>query len=144
LYDPFEEVEQPEEMNPLAVTTRQLSRAMLWDMVGENLTTDPVHYKQSPASPDVTDMEYEEMLARKVSLNAFGAAFPLLCQIASDTASHVLTCEDTKLQALSDDERMLFRYHNYKLGTAITVAVITHMLQNGLITYGDPYELLGK
>lgn len=144
MYDPFEEVEQPEEQDALAVLAKQLSRSMLWDMIGSRLQKDPEHFNQFPASPDVLEAEEKEMWMRKNSLLPFGMDFPFLCYLAADAASHILICEDEDLQKLDEEEITKFRYHNYKLGTAVTVAVLTHMLQRGLITYGERYEFLGE
>lgn len=145
MYDPFEEVEQPEEQDALAVTAKQISRDMLWDMIGPSkMQKDPEHFRQHPASTDVLEAEAKDMYRRKNSLLPFGMDFPFLCYLAADAASHILVCEDEDLQHLPEEEMTKFRYHNYKLGTAITVAVLTQMLQRGLITYGERYEFLGE
>ena len=144
MYDPFEEVEQPDSPDELAATAKQISRDMLWDMIGPyKMQQDPLRFHQHPASLDVLEAEAKDMWKRKNSLLPFGMDFPFLCYLASDAASHILICEDDSLQSLPEEEITKFRYHNYKLGTAITVAVLSHMLQRGLITYGEQYEFLG-
>ena len=70
--------------------------------------------------------------------------FSLLCYMAAETASLALIRNDEDMLRLPDEERLKFRMHNVKLGTAIAETVVSHMLQKGLITYGDTDEFLGE
>jgi hypothetical protein len=144
MYDPFEEVEPVEEIEPLQQLAMEISRSMTWDMIGPiKMQKDPIRFGQNPASLDVLEAEAREMWGRKNSLLPFGLDFPFLCYMASEAASYALINSDDAMKLLSEEDKMKFRFHNYKLGTAIAEAVVSHMLQRGLITYGEHNEFLG-
>jgi hypothetical protein len=63
--------------------------------------------------------------------------------MAAESASLALIHSEEELKALPDEERLKFRVHNVKLGTAIAESVVSHMLQKGLVKYGDHNEFLG-
>jgi hypothetical protein len=48
------------------------------------------------------------------------------------------------MEQLPDEKKLEFRTHNVKLGTAIAEAVVSHMLQKGLIKYGEADEFLAE
>lgn len=144
MINPFEEVEPVPPIDPFQVLTAQLSRAMLWDMVGPRaIQEDFALFGQQPASEDVLEAEAQEMWARKNSIAHFGTDFPLLCWMAAESASKALLGADINLQNLSDVDKANFRTSNIKLGTAIAESVVSHMLEKGLIKYGDSNEFLG-
>ena len=145
MIDPFEEVSPAAPIDPWQALTTELSRSMMWDMIGPaRMRDEPTKYGQHPASMDVLEAEAQEMWARKHSMLPFGMDFSLLCYMAAESASLALIRADDMMNSLPDDEKLKFRIHNVKLGTAIAEAVVSHMLQKGLITYGETDEFLGK
>jgi hypothetical protein len=143
--DPFEDVTPATPLDPWQVLTTELSRSMMWDMIGpEIMRNNPTKYGQNPASDDVLEAEASEMWSRKQSILPFGLDFPFLCYVAAEIASLALIKSDEVLTRMSDDEKMRFRVHNIKLSTAVAESVVSHMLQKGLINYGDRNEFLGK
>lgn len=145
MLDPFEEVSPVAPMDPWQALTTELSRSMMWDMIGPSrMQNEPVKYGQQPASPDVLDAEAKEMWVRKHSMLPFGMDFSLLCYMAAESASLALIKNDETLSELPEEDKLKFRIHNVKLGTAIAESVVSHMLQKGLIQYGETDEFLGK
>lgn len=143
--DPFEEVSPVAPLDQWQALTTELSRSMLWDMIGPHkMLHDPESFGQHPASEDVLEAEAMEMWARKRSMLPFGMDFNLLCYMAAESASLALINGDENMAGLPDEERYKFRIHNVKLGTAIAEAVVSHMLQKGLIKYGDINVILGQ
>lgn len=143
--DPFEEVSPVMPIDPWQALTTELSRSMMWDMIGpKRMREEPERYGQNPASLDVLEAEAKEMYARKHSMLPFGMDFSLLCYMAAETASLALIKNDDVLIDLPDEEKVKFRIHNVKLGTAIAETVVSHMLQKGLIQYGEVNEFLGE
>lgn len=138
MIDPFENVSPIAPIDPWQALTTELSRSMLWDMLGPaRMWNEPGRYGQQPASLDVFEAEANEMWARKKSMMPFGMDFSLLCYIAAESASLALIHSDEMMRELPDEEKLKFRIHNVRLGTAITEAVVSHMLQKGLIQYGE-------
>lgn len=145
MMNPFEEVEPLAPIDPMELMMSQLSRAMLWDMVGPYSMRDKAELLgQHPASTDVLEAEAKEMWERKRSLLPFGMDFPFLCHVASETASTALLSTNPNLNSMGEMDKAEFRAGNVRLGTAIAEAVVSHMLEKGLIKYGDNNEFLGK
>lgn len=145
MLDPFEEVEPAPAIDPWQALTTELSRSMMWDMIGPvALRDEPTRFGQNPASTDVLEAEAEEMWARKRSLTAFGMDLPLLCHMAAETASRIIYGKEESMQHMNAEEIFQFRVRNVVLGTAIAETVVSHMLQKGLITYGETDEFLGQ
>jgi len=145
MVDPFEEVSPVAPIDPWQALTTELSRSMMWDMIGPTRMRDePGKYGQQPASPDVLEAEAKEMWTRKHSMLPFGMDFSLLCYMAAESASLALIRNDEMMSELPDEEKLKFRIHNVKLGTAIAETVVSHMLQKGLIQYGETDEFLGE
>lgn len=143
MLDPFEEVDPAEDIDPWQVLTTQLSRSMLWDMIGpDRMRDESLKFGHAPASPDVLEAEGKEMWERKYALVPFGWDFPLLCFIASEAASAALINSDEKLRAMSEEDIYKFRVNNVRLVTAATESVVGHMIQNGLIKYGDFHDIV--
>jgi hypothetical protein len=144
MLDPFEEVSPVAPIDPWQALTTELGRSMMWDMIGPTRMKDePQKYGQQPASLDVLEAEAKEMYDRKHSMLPFGMDFSLLCYMAAESASLALIKNDEDMTALPDEDKLKFRIHNVKLGTAIAETVVSHMLQKGLIQYGDTNEFLG-
>lgn len=145
MIDPFEEVSPVEAIDPWQALTTELSRSMMWDMIGPSrMQAEPQKYGQQPASVDVLEAEAREMYTRKHSMLPFGMDFSLLCYMAAESASLALIKSDDDMINLPDEEKLKFRIHNVKLGTAIAETVVSHMLQKGLIQYGETNEFLGE
>ena len=143
--DPFEEVSPAAPIDSWQALTTELSRSMMWDMIGPTRMRDePIKHGQQPASLDVLEAEAKEMWERKHSMLPFGMDFSLLCYIAAESASLALIQNDANLIDLPEEEKLKFRTHNVKLGTAIAESVVSHMLQKGLIRYGERSEFLGE
>jgi hypothetical protein len=143
--DPFEEVSPAAPINPWQELNIRFSRSMLWDMLGPyQMMNNSAQYGQNPASMDVLEAEAKDMMEREYSMLPLGMDFGLLCLIASETASSVLMKNDEDLQHLPQEELMKFRQHNIRLGTTIAKSVVSHMLQKGLIKYGELNEFLGQ
>lgn len=144
MIDPFEEVEPAEPLDAQQVLMTQLARSMMWDMIGPyKMRDEPTKYMQNPASTDVLEAESQEFWHRKHLLGPFGMDFPMLCFVASQTASSALLLGEGLQDKLTPEEQMKFRVSNLKLGTAVAEAVVGHLLQKGLIRYGALNEFLG-
>lgn len=137
-YDPFQAVITPlEPLDNEQAVVSHLQRSMMWDIVGPTGIRDrPERFGQNPASQDVMDKEFEEMVLRKNALNSFGFRLPLLTHIAVESASQALLATDPRYSVFTDAEKVQFRMDNSKLATAVTQTVLSHMLQGGLIHVG--------
>jgi hypothetical protein len=143
--DPFEDVSPVTPLDPWQALTTELFRSMMWDMIGPyKMRDEPYKYGQNPASMDVLEAEAQEMWTRKHSMLPFGMDFSLLCYMAAESASLALIRSDAAMEQLPDEKKLEFRTHNVKLGTAIAEAVVSHMLQKGLIKYGEADEFLAE
>lgn len=144
--NPFEEVEPLEELNPLQRLTQELSRSMMWDIIGpQNMANNSPHFGLNPASMDVLEAEAADMWKRKNAIAVFGSDLPLFVSAASEAASNTFLKDNPNLQGMPEEAQMQFRMDNLRLTSLVTAAVMGHMLQKGLIKYGDRYyELLGK
>lgn len=145
MIDPFEEVSPVPEIDPWQVLTTELSRSMMWDMIGPyKMRDEPTRFGQNPASLDVLEAEGKEMWERKHALMPFGWDFPLLCYIAAQSASSAILIGDPTFAAMDDEDKLKFRINNVNLGTVVAEAVVSHMLQKGLIQYGERDVILGE
>jgi hypothetical protein len=143
--DPFEEVSAVPEIDPVQQLTIELSRSMMWDMIGPHKMRDePIRFGQNPASTDVLEAEAKEMWERKHALVPFGWDFPLLCYIAAQTASSAIISGDPTFAEMHEEDQMKFRINNVNMGNVVAAAVVSHMLQKGLIKYGEQDVILGE
>lgn len=135
--DPFEEVEPLEPMDVQEAFASSVHRSVMWDLLGpKKMWNSSEKYGQNPASPDVLNAEYEEMMKRHNSLTPFGGSLPLLCYIAAESASQIVMASDSRYDEIPEEEKMKFRAHNVQLGSAVASSVIGHMIQSGLLHYG--------
>lgn len=142
--DPFEDVEPVAPLDPWQVLTAQLSRSMLWDMVGPDaMAKSPEEFGQSPASPEVLAAETRELLERRELLVPLDMDLQILIYLAAENASLAMMKAYPELDNLPDTDKLKFRSTNIRLGTAIVESVVAHMLQKKLIKYGDHDEFLG-
>lgn len=138
MIDPFEEVEPVEPIDEFQLITSEIFRGMLWDMIGpEAMANKPTDFLQQPASPDVLEAEAKEMWARRSALLPFYMDLQLLSSLASEAASIALMGTQEHFKELSEQEKIEFRKANIKMGTAISGSVVSHLLQRGLLKYGE-------
>jgi len=143
--DPFEEVAPVPEIDRWQEFTARLARSMMWDMIGpQKMQEDPMRFGQNPASMDVLEAEAEDMWKRKHSLMPFGMIFPAICYAAIDSASTAIIMSEEFEDKFSPDELFKFRMNNLKLGTSIAESVVGHLLEKGLVKYGDNNVILGE
>jgi hypothetical protein len=144
-HNPFEEVEPLEPLGYPEVFTSLIKRSIMWDLIGPaRMWQQSVKYGQSPASPDVLRREYEDMLKRKRNLLPIGGQLALMCYVAAESATEAVFASDDKFSQLSDDEKVSVRMQNVAMSSAVTESVIGHLLQSGILVYGEPpNEFLG-
>lgn len=137
-YDPFTaEIAPLEPLDNEQAVISHLQRSMMWDIVGPaGIRKNPERFGQNPASQDVMDKEFEEMVLRKNALSSFGFRLPLLTHIAVESASQALLATDPRYSIYTDAEKLQFRMDNARLTTVVTETVISHLLQGGLIHFG--------
>lgn len=144
-HNPFEEVEPLEPLGYPEVFTSLFKRSVMWDLIGPaRMWQSSVKYGQEPASPDVLRREYEDMLKRKRALLPMSGQLALMCYVAAESATEAVFASDDKFSKLSDDEKISVRMQNVALSSAVTETVIGHLLQSGILVYGEPpNEFLG-
>lgn len=144
-HNPFEEVTPLEPLGYPEVFASLIKRSIMWDLIGPTrMWQQSVKYGQEPASPDVLRKEYEDMMVRKRGLLPLGGTLALMCYVAAESATEAIIASDEKLSKLTDDERTSVRMQNVALSSAVTESVIGHLLQSGILVYGDPpNEFLG-
>jgi len=137
-YDPFTAVVEPlEPLDNERAVVSHLHRSMLWDLVGPiAITKHPEKFGQNPASEDVLNMEYREMLQRKTAVERLGYNLPLLTQVAVETASQVLLATEPGLSHLTEEGKLGFRMQNARVASVVTDTVVSHLLQGGIINFG--------
>lgn len=137
-YDPFDEEIAPlSEIDNWEVLTSMLKRSMLWDLLGPmKIKNSPGKLNIKPASQDVMEAEYKEMLSRKYSLMPLRSELSLMSYIAAESASDALLALDERYKEMTEEERVQFRTHNVAVGAVITDAVLGHLIQEGLLHYG--------
>lgn len=134
--DPFDEAGLGD-IDPTALL-RSVSRSMMWEFIPPKMMQEnPEDFGQTPASIDVLKAEYKDSFARRMSLIPLEPSLSILATTASNAASTVLLELDPNYKMMSEKDRMLFREHNMNLGTAVTKAVLGHLIQEGLIHYGE-------
>lgn len=105
----------------------------------------PQTYGQEPASPDVLAMEYDDMMQRKKNLLPLSNTLALLSYVAAESATEAVIASDKRLSKLTEEEQLAMRMQNVALSAAVTESVIGHLLQSGILVYGEPpNEFLGR
>lgn len=136
--DPFEGSDVPSGLDDWAVLASRLKRSMTWDLVGlEVIKNQSELLGDCPASPEVIDAEHKDMIARKMALMPVRNALSFHSYIAAEAASHALLKLDRKYETMSDEDKATFRIHNLNVGSAVADVVISHMIQSGLLHYGE-------
>jgi hypothetical protein len=143
--DPTDTSELVPPMHPGEQLAAELSRSMMWDMIGPySIRDEAFKYGQHPASDDVLEAEAEEFRARQSTLLPFGMFLPMYCTIASEAACRAVVIGQGLLEDMTPEELFNFRMNNIHFASSVAASVIGNMLQRGLLTYGDNHELLGS
>lgn len=136
-YNPFEAIVEP--LNPLdtiALFPLALRRSMMWDMVGDAMIKDPERFGENPASDDVIEAEFREMVNRNRMLHPFGPGLEMYCTLAAAAATSAVLAIEPKAQGLTDEEKEEFLAENTRISTMVTQTILGHMLYKGLIHVG--------
>lgn len=136
-YDPFSaEVEPLNPLDTIALFPLALRRSMMWDMVGDAMIKDPERFGENPASDDVIEAEFKEMVDRNRTLNPFGPGIEMYCSLAAAAATSAVLAIEPKAQGLSEEEKEEFLAENTRISSMVTRTVLGHMLYKGLIHVG--------
>lgn len=136
-YDPFKANVEP--VNPLetmALLPLALRRSMMWDMVGTSMIHHAEDFGENPASPDVLDREFQDMVKRHKALDIFGPNIEMACNIATTAAIQALAVLDPSVAELSEEEREDMTEAHIKVSTMVTKSVIGQMMAREMIHPG--------
>lgn len=136
-YDPFKANVEP--VNPLetmALFPLALRRSMMWDMVGTSMVSNPEDFGENPASSDVLDLEFRDMMMRHKALEIFGPNIEMACNIATTAAIQALAVLDPSVAELSEEERDDMTDAHIKVSTMVTKSVIGQMMAREMIHPG--------
>lgn len=137
-HDPFEEVEPLDPLGNQEAFASFVRRSMKWDLIGPyKMWNDAEKFGENPASPEVMEKEYADMIRRKDKLLPIGAAISLFCYIAAESATEAILLGDESLSDITEDDKLRLRMQNVQLSSAVTESVLGHLFQAGLITYGE-------
>lgn len=136
-YNPFEaHVEPLDPMDSIKLFPLALRRAMMWDMVGAAMLQNAESFGENPASKDVLEREFQDMVQRHNALEPFGPNIEMACRLASSAAIKALSVLDPNLAELSEaDAERLVEEHT-QVSTMVTKSVISQMLAKGIIHHG--------
>lgn len=136
-YNPFEaNVEPYDTSENIRYYPTVLNRQCMWDLVGDAMIKEPERFGQSPASPDVMDAEYRDMVMRKRSLLPLGQHINHGSMIAATAATTAILAIEPKAAAMTDEEKAAFLAENIRVASAVTNSVISQLITNGLLHYG--------
>ena len=136
-YDPFDENIVPYDSSENAeLYPNAMLRSCMWDMVGPDMLRNPEKYGESPASPDVAFLEYQDMLSRKRSLVPFGPNISMGCYVAATAATRAVIASEPRAAELTEEEKSNLLTENIRVSIAVTSSVLSHMLKKGLLHYG--------
>lgn len=136
-YNPFEaKIEPLDPRDTMVLLPLHLRRSMMWDMVGENMVTRPEEFGENPASPDVLDLEFRDMVMRHRSLEAFGPSIDMACHLATAAAVKALTTQNPDLADMSEDDLEKLTEEHLQVSTMVTKSVIGQMMSRGMIHHG--------
>lgn len=134
--DPFDEAELGD--YDASALLRSVTRSMMWEFIPPKLMKErPEDFGQTPASLDVLRAEYGDSIKRQTSVLPLEPSLSILSVAAASAASSVLLELDPNYKEMPEQDKMLFRAHNANLGIAVTKAVLGHLIQEGLIHYGE-------
>ncbi|WPH58216.1 hypothetical protein SEA_LUCKYSOCKE_139 [Streptomyces phage LuckySocke] len=136
-YDPFKaKVEPLDPAEGMVLLPLALGRSFMWDMVGEAMIKSPEEYGQSPASDDVLELEYRDMVLRNRALEPFGPNIDMACHLATAAAVKALSVRNPALEELSEEDLEKLTAEHTQVSTMVTKAVLGQMMSKGMIHYG--------
>lgn len=136
-YDPFNaNVEPLDPTESMVLLPLALRRSVMWDMVGEAMIKNPEEYGESPASDDVLELEFRDMVMRNRSLEPFGPNIDMACNLATTAAVRALSVRNPVLEGISEDDLEKLTEEHAQVATMVTKSVIGQMLSKGIIHYG--------
>lgn len=136
-YDPFKaNVEPLDPSEGMALLPLALRRSIMWDMVGASMIHNAQDFGENPASSDVLEMEFNDMVRRHRALELFGPNIDMACNIATNAAIHALSVLDPSVAELSEEEREEMAEVHTKVSTMVTKSVIGQMMSRGMIHPG--------
>jgi hypothetical protein len=123
-------------IEPLEIYHARLRRSMMWDLAGPLIPSEPERFGQVPASPDVLEVEFNEMALRKQSLLPLGLSLDIACRTAAEAATMVSLATDKSAGELSEEDKMKYLANNVRISEAVTRSVISHFISTGILQYG--------
>lgn len=136
-YNPFEaNVEPYDTSENQRFYPNVLNRQCMWDLVGDAMIKEPERFGQFPASPDVTEAEYRDMVDRKRALLPFGHHINHGCMIAATAATTAILAIEPRAAEMTDEEKAAFLAENIRVSSAVANSVISQMITSGLLHYG--------
>jgi len=136
-YDPFKAVVEPlDRMDTIKLYPLALQRSMMWDMVGDAMIRNPEDFGENPASPDVLEAEFKELVIRNQLISSFGPNIDMSCVLAATAATRAILTMEPKTQDFTEEEKEEFLQENIRVSTMVTKTVLAHMLYKGLIHIG--------
>lgn len=136
-YDPFTaNVEPLDPTEGYALLPLALRRSTMWDMVGESMIKNPEAFGENPASTDVLEREYQDMVMRHHALDPFGPMIDMTCNIATTAAIQALSVLDPSFASLDDEERDEMTEVHIKVATMVAKSVIGQLMSKGLLHNG--------
>lgn len=136
-YNPFNAHVEP--LNPgetVALFPLALRRSMMWDMVSDAMIRNPEDFGETPASDDVLEAEYKDMVTRHRTLDPFGPGIDMYCSLAAYAATRAILVVEPRAQSLTEEEREEFLLENTRVSSMVTKSVLSQMLHKGLIHIG--------
>ena len=132
----WENIEPLPDVEPLEVYHARLKRSMMWDMLGPRITSDPEKFGQVPASPDVLQMEFNDMATRHQSLMPLGLSLDIACRTAAEAATMVALATDPRHENITEEEKLQLFTDNVRISDAVAKSVMAHFISTGVLHYG--------
>lgn len=120
----------------LEIYHTMLRRSMMWDMLGPRITSDPEKFGQVPASPDVLQMEFNDMARRQQSLLPLGLSLDIACRTAAEAATIVFLATDPRAENYTEEEKLQRLTDNVRASDAVAKSVLAHFISTGILHYG--------
>lgn len=100
------------------------------------MVSNPEDFGENPASSDVLDLEFRDMMLRHKALETFGPNIDMACNIATTAAIQALAVLDPSVAELSEEERDDMTDAHIKVSTMVTKSVIGQMMAREMIHPG--------
>ena len=136
-YNPF--TAQVEPLDPgetMALFPLALRRSMMWDMVTDAMIKSPEEFGETPASEDVLEAEYKDMVERHSTLAPFGPGIDMYCSLAAYAATRAILTIEPETQNFTEEEKEQFLKENTRVSSMVTKSVLSQMLHKGLLHIG--------